>query len=240
MVVTCGGNDGNYATASCLVLDLQNKQWDSNVIGGLTEVRGYHEAVSMEGIGTYIIGGYLSNMKRSTDFLPQGMTEWEYGPEAQLDMKYPCAARISQLSFLVISGKGILEYQVDTSNPTDSKGWQNIAKWPNLQSIRKNPGCSVIGNRMVVAGGGGGTEVLDLESRTIVNGGSTRTPRSFNTYLATITVDGKQYVWDLGSRTVYQYDPILNTWTGLESALQVSREKFGATTVSPQLLCQPC
>ena len=54
-VVTCGGV---YSThyASCFVLDLEKKHWDKSMMGPLPQPRVSHAAVSMENIGTYLIG----------------------------------------------------------------------------------------------------------------------------------------------------------------------------------------
>merc|ERR1712130_104595 len=131
----------------------------------------------MENIGTYLIGGLFSHNRRTTDFLAQGSTQWVAGPAIPVDMKYPCAIKISDLSFLVIHNIDILEYQVDITSPTSNSRWQSATKWPRMQTSRAWwPGCSKIENYIVIAGGYNSghlssTEVVDMSTRTIVYAG---------------------------------------------------------------------
>ena len=99
-VVVCGGFDGEY-TSSCLVLDLENQRWNSNKIGQLPQARMSHSAVSINTVGTYLIGGTKNNNKRTIDFLPERTTEWTTGPSMDMDMDEPCAVKITKLCFLL-------------------------------------------------------------------------------------------------------------------------------------------
>ena len=245
-VVTCGGG----YLASCLVLDVDNQRWDENMMDELPQPRGYHAAVSVEDIGTYLIGGGPGNNKRTSDFLAEGTTEWVAGPALPVDMNAPCAVKISNLTFLVIHGTEILEYQVDITNPTSNSGWQSSSKWPQMQTSRgHNPGCSKIENYIVIAGGYDSgqflrsTEVLNLSTRIIVAAGDLNTPRAYF-HLATITRDGQQQIFAIGGFTgssnlnsVEKFNLSNNTWTQAPTNLVEAKRMFGAVTLQRELIC---
>merc|ERR1711936_1207615 len=144
-----------------------------------------HAVVTLKNIGNYVIGGYASNMKRTTDFLAQGSREWEAGPEITFDMTHPCAVVISDNNFLAIYGNDIREYEVNLANPTSDSGWQQSTKWPQLQTRRiRWPGCIKIDKKVIVSGGYNSgylatTEILDLETRKIEFAGELATPRGW-------------------------------------------------------------
>ena len=184
IIAVCGGWDGS-GLASCLTLDVENKRWDNNTMGPLTMTRRYHAVVTLKNIGNYVIGGYWSSNRRTTDFLAQGSREWEVGPEMTFDMNRPCAVVISDNNFLAIYGNDIREYEVNLANPTSDSGWQQSTKWPQLQTSRFQwPGCIKIDKKVIVSGGfvGGDlatTEILDLETRKIEFAGELATPRGW-------------------------------------------------------------
>ena len=203
----------NIPTASCVGLDLEKKLWDENLIGDLTKSRSGHAAVSMENIGTYLIGGNndsgddYNKLIRTTEFLPEGKTEWTVGPNIPVDMDLPCAVSISSQSFLAIGNNGIREYKVDINDPTSMAGWQS--EWPELNILnKKSLSCSKIGNSVVIAGGyfedkdkkktyQSSTEVLDLSTRKVLAAGDMTSPRA-QFIMATITRDRKQMVMAFG------------------------------------------
>ena len=117
--------------ASCLVLNLENGVWDGNMMGQLPQPRLWHATVSMKNIGTYLIGGAG---RRTTDFLPEGSTEWTAGPDIPLDMNQPCAVQTSDDSYLIIDNTDIREYQVDISDPTSKRGLQSAANKQDTES----------------------------------------------------------------------------------------------------------
>jgi len=253
-VVTCGGSIAGRYTASCHVLDLDNQLWDGNMIGQLPQTRVVHAVVSMEDIGTYLIGGAIGNMRRTTDFLAQGSTQWVAGPAIPVDMDSPCAVKISDLSFLVIHDTDIREYQVDITNPTSNSGWQSATKWPRMQTSRtSNPGCSKIENYIVIAGGRGSsgflrtrsTEVLNLSTRTIVYAGDMNSPRE-GFHMATITRNGQQLILAFGGYSGYggspmnsveQFNPSNNTWTLAPTTMQEARNSHGAVPLTRAMIC---
>ena len=214
MIATCGGEltVENLPTASCVGLDLEKKLWDENLIGDLTKIRSGHAAVSMENIGTYLIGGNndgddFNKLIRTTEFLAEGKKEWTVGPTIPVDMDLPCAVSISSQSFLAIGNTGIREYKVDINDPTSMDGWQS--EWPELNILnKKSLSCSKIGNSVVIAGGyfedeeknwtyQSSTEVLDLTTRKVLAAGDMISPRA-QFIMATITRDRKQMIMAFG------------------------------------------
>ena len=112
-------------------------------------------------------------------------------------MYYPCAVRVSQLSFLVANEFDLLEYLVDTADPKSSSGWQPTDKWPKLKEERNwNPGCAIFNNKVVIVGGYtyvshnylNSAEVVDLETMTISYAAGMKTPRA-HFFITTIIQD---------------------------------------------------
>lgn len=220
------------------------------MIGQLPQPRGHHAAVSVENIGTYLIGGYSSSMKRTSDFLGASATKWVAGPAIPVDMDKPCAVKISSQSFIIIFDTDIREYEVDITDPTSSSGWQSATKWPRLQTSRTaNPGCSKIGNNIVIAGGHNSgqflrsTELLDLSTKSLVYAGDLNSPRGYF-HLATIKSDGQKLLLAFGGYTgssylnsVEQFNPNNNTWTLAPTTMVEARRQFGAVVLSSRMIC---
>jgi len=249
-IVTCGGNTGSY-TASCLVLDVENQQWEENVVGKLPAHRRHAASVGIENVGTYLIGGICCHVSKTTDFLPAGSTEWAAGPAIPVDMDQPCAVVISQLSFLIINKNNIREYQVDISNPTSNSGWQSASKFPQLLTRRTyQPGCSKIGDQVVIGGGFNfqsewlrSTEVLNLSTRTITYAGDLNSARAYF-HMATLTINGQQTLLAFGGQpepsnlnSVEQFHTHNNTWTLASTTMEKARSEYGAVVVPRELVC---
>ena len=254
-IITCGGTAPTKYTATCLMLDLEKQRWEQNIIGNLTKPRAYPAAVSLENIGTYLIGGMPSS-KGSTDFLAEGSTEWTTGPEIPVDMSQPCVVKISNQSFIVLYKTDILEYEVDIRDPTSSNGWQSSSKWPNLQTSReRQPGCSKIENLVVIAGGyrrsqkSGeslvSTEVLDLLTKRIEYAGDLNTPRVWF-HMTTLIRGGQQLILAFGGsavssslNSVEQFNSNNNTWSLAPTSMAEARHAFGAVAVLPTMMSCP-
>ena len=251
-VTLCGGNNAHSVTSSCVVFDVENQRWDENMIGRLTMRRARYAAVTVESVGTYIIGGDMSNNPRTTEFLEEGGREWVVGPNIPgVDMTQPCAVQISPLSYLVIFGFNILEYQVDVADLTSSSGWQTN-KWPSLQTERNNlPGCALLGNKVVIAGGYSSsnylksTEILDLSTKTITYAGDMNSPRG-HFHLATPTLGGTTKLFAIGGvgngksshhSSVEEFHLSNNSWTLAEITLEKAKYDFGTVIVEPEMLC---
>ena len=144
-IASCGGVDeGGYSTASCLVFDQETQAWENNIMSDLVHERENPAVVSLNNIGTFMIGGStddLSDPEITTDFLAQGSLQWVAGPRLPLSMlSGPCAVQISPVSFLVIRGHDIREYLVNVDNPVSDDGWQDGTKWPRLKTWRHTLG----------------------------------------------------------------------------------------------------
>ena len=149
-------------------------------MGSLPRHRYGSAVVTLKNIGTYVIGGGHGAAYKTIDFLASGSQQWVAGPDIPVNIVYGCSVVISQRSFLAMYGRNIREYQVDLSNRTSTAGWQDASKWPQLQiSHGSMPGCSKVGERVVVAGYSGKTEILDLAKRTIEYAGDLNTPRRY-------------------------------------------------------------
>ena len=230
-VVICGGST-TATESSCFALSVVHQMWedvDTNFWsnGKLSMPRTSHAAVSLENIGTYLIGGAKVSNERTTDFLGYEAEQWTAGPDIPVDMDSPCAVRISERSFLTIYGKNIREYQVDVSNPTSSSGWQSPSKFPQLQTFRILPACSKIGDKVVIGGGRNApngvtlrsTEILNLLTRTISYAGDMTSPREFFD-MAKVWRNGQEIVLAFGGlsggtelNSVEEFDTSSNTWT---------------------------
>ena len=184
-IASCGGQDGGRYTASCLVFNQETQTWEKNIMSDLVRARAYQPVVTLNNIGTYMIGGSGSVESHTTaDFLEQGSLNWVAGPQLPMRMQYVCAVQIAPKSFLAMTGNDIREYLVNMDNPVSDDGWQDVSKWPQLRTWRFYFGCTVINKKVVITGGQGrsgetiqSTEVLDLVTRRTEYAGDLKKPR---------------------------------------------------------------
>ena len=211
-VALCGGREvlireeysGTYSETSdsCIVFNPVMQIWDGNEMGNLTSVRGHGRALTLQTVGTYILGGANDDGYIHTfDFLPRGSKQWVVGPTYPDQLSFACAVALDDLSFLLIYDRDIIEYKVDNANPVSNEGWQERTKWPQLQTRRRyGLGCSKIKKMGVISGGTqyeSATEVLDLATRTIEYAGATNLPWTFS-YVATVKTGGLERVLAFG------------------------------------------
>merc|ERR1712130_782168 len=151
--------------------------------GPLLQWRNQHAAVTLEG-QVYFIGG--EGGSSTTEVLLAGSNTWQQGPDLPVEMEEgPCAVAISATSFLVFWEKEIREFDASTAGPKSIEGWAKETKWPKLETSRiQGPGCAKVeDDKVVIAGGFGSrssvqtTEILDLSTRRITQGGKMTTPR---------------------------------------------------------------
>ena len=219
----------------------------------LLQKRFSHAAVTLEG-QVYVIGGYGgSSAGSTTEVLPAGSKTWQQGPQIPVEVQYgPCAVAISATSFLVFYRKEIREFDASTAGPTSNQGWAEEAKWPKLETSRALwPGCAKLGDdKIVIAGGFDGdsavqtTEILDLTTRRISQGGKMATPRdsfhiiSFknNGVFTTLAVGGGDDGFN-GLNTVEEWEPESESWSTVETRLKEKRRIFGLVAVNKNLVC---
>ena len=259
-IAICGGGEqGVWTSASCLVLDQANQIWNRTIMGSLTRAREDSAAVTLSHVGVFIIGGTsrktsgrgpMAENQRTSEFLETGSMQWQAGPALPEDMAQPCALAISNTSFLVIHHNIIREFDVVTDGPISSEGWRRASTWPILKTSRAGwPGCAKLGQKVIIAGGWPwrsgykGTEVLDLVTRQITQGGDLITPRHWF-HLATIKERGIQKVFALAGKTdgeqiistVEEWEEETSTWKVLDN-LAHTRCSFGAVEVPKDVIC---
>ena len=166
----------------------------------------------------------------------------------------PCAVAISATSFLVFYEKEIREFDASIDGPSSIGGWAKETKWPKLETSRvDSPGCAKIGeNKVVIAGGEDAgstvrlrsTEILDLSTRRITQGGKMTTPRiwfhiiSFN-YKGLLTTYAVVGFDDHGQflNTVEEFQPESESWSKVETRLKEKKSLFGAVATPTNLVC---
>ena len=251
-IAVCGGRDGHFATASCLVLDKSNQLWRRS--GNLTMPRKDAAVASLNSVGVFIIGGGAANNQRTSDFLAAGQMQWQEGPALPMDMTNLCAVTITPTSYLTIYDNHIREFDAAIAGPTTIEGWRDERRWPRLKSSRTaKPGCAKLGQKVIIAGGynhGGevlsSTEVLNLNSREITAGGDMASPRSWF-HLATIRRGGEEKVfalggWMDGSTVLNTVEELVEveestTWEKADSFLTERRGYFGTVALPKELIC---
>jgi len=250
VIATCGGTlEGEWRTASCLVLDKSSQRWDESRMGDLTMTRYEAAVATLDFVGVFIIGGWTDNHKRTSEFLAAGQMQWQEGPALPFDMGSPCVVTITPTSFLTISWNHIHEFDAAIAGPTSMAGWREEGRWPRLKTRRNSwPGCAKLGQKVIIAGGYNGgplrsTEVLDLDSREITAGGDMATPRSYF-HLATIRSGGQEKVFAVAGldasgnklNSVEEWVEESSTWKAADNIAQ-KRDEFGAVTVPRKLVC---
>ena len=268
LVATCGGiEEGKSKTepiASCFVLDLINQRWDEDKMGNMTTARSDIAAVTMDNVGTFILGGRDRETAKSSEFLPAGSMTWQRGPSLPMEMAitshdgHPCLVAISATSFLAIYRKAIHEFDASNGEPTSSEGWREAGRWPKLRIDRyQGHGCARIGHQVIIAGGHGArwpgddlqyksrsTEVLDINKRTLSFGGDMASRQYFQ--LATINFGGRERVFAVGGfwspdgrkglDTVEEWVEELSIWKPADH-LDQQRSLFGAVVLPRHLIC---
>lgn len=250
IVATCGGYIPHTMESSCLVLDLINQRWDAGIMKNLTMPRAYG-AVAQLNIGVFFLGGNGAGIT-SSDFLPAGTLQWQQGPPLPESMVQLCAVPITPTSFLTIFNGKIHEFDAAIAGPTSYGGWRETQRWETLKTVRLNkPGCAKIGNKVIIAGGTllgkdiQSTEVLDITTRTTVNGGDMASPRRhFN--LAKISSEEQDKLFAIGgliSADSLNYLITVEEWV-MESFswkeaknLTVERQLYGVVALPKELIC---
>ena len=268
LVATCGGIEEGKSktepTASCFVLDLINQRWDEGKMGNMTTARSDIAAVTMDNIGTFILGGRDRDTARSSEFLPAGTMTWQRGPPLPMEMNSPCLVAISVTSFLAIYREAIHEFDASHADPTgqgdvDNAGWQEAGRWPKLRIDRyQGHGCARLGHQVIIAGGHGArwpgdnlkyksrsTEVLDINKRTLTFGGDLSFSRQFF-QLATINFGGRERVFAVGGfwspdgrkglDTVEEWVEEFSIWKPADH-LDQERSLFGVVALPRHLIC---
>ena len=99
-------------------------------------------------------------------------------------------------------------------------------------------------DKVVIAGGFGETEILDLNTRTISKVGKMATPRDF-LHMITFYNNGNVTTLALGGRdvdenalnTVKEWSSKTESWSTLETRLKEKRDYFGLVAAPKTLIC---
>ena len=224
---------------------LRNGGWRAEELDDLPDDYGYSASVRLDA-GVFILGGW--DTSRSSVFLRAHGRSWVQGPQLPTSMSWgPCAAPISAYSFLIVYERYVFEFDTRVGGPTSSSGWKEETTWPQLQVSRiEGPGCAVVGNRFIVAGGysiGGNsksTEIIDLEKREIVAGGEMEKPRG-NFHLLSISgtlhaLGGGENARENYLADVEEFVEETGTWKPATS-LSGKRGFYGGVAVNLDLVC---
>jgi len=248
LLATCGGVTQEGSSASCLVLDPINQLWNESRMGDLRMARFYGAVVTLNDIGVFIVGGYDTYNSETSEFLATGSMQWQEGPVLPAYMHHPCAVSITPTSFLAIHRTDIREFDTAIDGPTSREGWREAGHWPELKTSRiLQPGCSKIGQKVIIAGGWNGgvplraTAVLDLVDRRISSEGEMASPRQFF-HAATIITGGEEKMFALAGlhnkdlNKVEEWVETSSTWKAADNLVE-KREGFGSVAVPKQLIC---
>ena len=110
-IAMCGGRgSGDEYLSDCIVLLDNQWQSDTSVIGHLPEKRGSAAEVTVAGVGTYLMGGWVGSSRLSTSaFLPAGRATWQSGPDLPQALIYDCAFSYKQSIFVI---RGVVNSRV--------------------------------------------------------------------------------------------------------------------------------
>ena len=254
MLATCGGNDKDWLS-SCLVLNATAGRWEEKVMGPLLRTRGNHAVATLKNVGVYIIGGE-GIPSGTTEFLASGTLEWQQGPTIPFKAYRPCAVSISSSSFIVVYGSEVREFDASIAGPISRQGWGNENKWPKLKTRRIYwPGCALVGQKVIIAGGysrGNSyatTEILDLTTKTIVNGVEMALPRRLF-HIHTVKYRNSTKIFALGGKggdigdtrdnkslkIVEEWNPETEMWRRVQD-LSVERYSYGIVAAPVKMIC---
>jgi hypothetical protein len=251
-VATCGGYTDRYSHG-CLVLR-PGSGWEEGVLGSLGGARHTSAVITLPG-AAFVLGGSNSAASGTSEVLLKGEDAWRDGPELPIDMYSGCAVKISELQFLAISDKNIVEFDTSVAGPLNTAGWRPAGTWPDLLTGRNYHSCAATAGLVVVAGGSGGgylktTEIINLSTRTVTLGPKMLEARSYF-QLAVLPAPGGARVVALGGRaratshqrldTVEEWVPGpggASVWRQL-APLEEGRSDYGAVVLPADLVCPP-
>jgi len=250
-VASCGG--ANAENTDCVVL--HNGSWIGKELDDLPEPR-RTAAVARLNEGVFILGGGDENNAASSVFLRANTTSWVSGPVLPEEMIWgPCAAPISDYSFLIVYGTAVYEFDTKTAGPTDFAGWRPQETWPELPSPREMAGCAVFNQKFIVAGGSKyrspnyiefyeSTVMIDVEKRTLdMAGDMSKTRDSFHIISARGTLYAAGgYTYNYRDKTGHNLEDVeefveeTGTWKPSMN-LPDKRRAYGGVAVTTDIVC---
>ena len=254
-IVSCGGWTGERTTGGqpdyhkkgrdCLTL--KDGSWQRGEVEYLRVPRSFPTVVTMS-VGVYMLAGDMPVEAWGTsDFLPAQSSHWIKGADVPISVRKGCGAQISTESFLIVSNNNVREF--DTSvmeDPTSETGWQPEETWPQLlKGGGQQPGCATIGSLFVVAGGNDNgnsprMEIINLKTRTLVQGADMIRPRVFfhiKTLGTEVFALGGVYSGWTYLNMVEKWAEKTSTWQQ-DGNLELKRGfAFGAVVVPTEMVC---
>ena len=248
-VATCGGDlGGGKYTKDCVVL--QGGVWVRGVLEDLPDIRDRSASVRIED-GVYILGGRKT--QDTSIFLRANSRSWETGPtlppspagygDSDIWSDSACAAQITAHSFLIQHRSNVFEFDANANGPTNHGGWAPPERWPQLwRTTDTAAGCGVVNDLFVVATDVG-TEIINLSTRTLSQGGQLAKNRRFFKLLSIngqlFALGGWYWTLDLGHHFLSDVDEFMEetgTWTSAP-ALPGNRGDGGGVAVDVSLVC---
>ena len=187
--------------------------------------------------GIYVLGG--SGSPLTSDFLPNGLCEWQVGPSVpNPGIREGHGVAISKTDFLLVGGSGtynrILKYNIESR----TFNWQ----WTEIGSLlqgREDHRCFFHGGKVVVTGGyfGGylkSTEIINISDGTSRKAGDLNVARS-HLGMGIAHINGKSKLIVFGGETghmqytdsIDEWDDESETWTMSSMKLSEAKRKFG-------------
>jgi len=250
--VICGGMwvGTKYTESSCTVSSSPAKgDWRSH--STMTVKRDGHSG-AVVGDKIYLVAGSVDSSSRSTTEYWDG-ERWQEGPRLPHDVRAgSCTVVTSPTTILVTGGwekkdqKKVVELNISTGKSR---------YLPEMLHRRRDHGCTIVGRKVVMAGGVDWTgvgdalktsEILDLDTETWSMAGDMTTKRSLPQM---VTVNGRVIIlggyiprplpWprSLTLDTVEELDMEQRTWRRLEVKMKTPRYRFAATVMERRDLC---
>ena len=251
-ILVCGGSGQNMQ--KCLTL--KNGAWvtHSTLIHG----RGNATAVTTSD-GIYLLGG--SSSPTTSEFLPTGSTDWQYGPRIpEPGFEEGCTVRKSDFEIVLIggrkSGKRIIQLNTKTND------WTLVG---HLQEGRYAHACAMIDSKIVVSDGRKTPIVhVDLTSTDVIstevistgklnlnseNAGNLNERRAHHGS-AVAHVNGEPTLLAFGGfyhsnyqrkfrDSIESWNPETESWTiSNDLKLSMGKESFGFLSVPANVICR--
>lgn len=205
-----------------------------------TEFRDGHSGIEIDN-KIYLVAGGVPESRRTTEYWDG--ERWGEGPELPHEVSSgSCTVTTSPTTILVTGGEGMAKKVVELNINTGR--WRHL---PDMREKRWGHGCTIVGRKVVVAGGVGllgkkgiTSEILDLDTEQWSRAGDMTTEREKPQL---VTVNGRVIILggfdNFSNRldTVEELDMGERTWRRLGVRMKIPRSQFAATVMGRRYLC---
>ena len=153
----CGGYNGSYYFDMCISSYYQDSRWIQFQSNSMVEARGWAAGVKVNSTTFWILGGYVSNVWDSTEFIIKGQTNGIPGPKLPYTLFGHCTIKFTKNQIFVIGGSAV---DSDSKNEVwiyDPQNGFARTQGPSLTTARGFHSCSTMEDSkktlIVVAGG---------------------------------------------------------------------------------------